>query len=135
MRSAGFPKRLRRSSPPLQRDSHQCWRQLPPGLDPASWLPTITRTCANTLCICSATSMTLRRWLMAKPRSNLPCGTHPILLSARAGEESRIEGIETGADDYLVKPFSARELTARVETHLKLSRVRREAQAPFAEKE
>ena len=48
-----------------------------------------------------------------------------ILLSARAGEESRIEGIETGADDYLVKPFSARELTARVETHLKLSRMER----------
>ena len=42
-----------------------------------------------------------------------------ILLSARAGEESRIEGMEAGADDYLVKPFSARELVARVETHVK----------------
>ena len=37
-----------------------------------------------------------------------------ILLSARAGEESRIEGLAAGADDYLVKPFSARELLARV---------------------
>lgn len=37
-----------------------------------------------------------------------------ILLSARAGEESRIEALEAGADDYVVKPFSARELTARV---------------------
>jgi PAS domain S-box-containing protein len=49
-----------------------------------------------------------------------------ILLSARAGEESRIEGLETGADDYLVKPFTARELMARVETHLRMSNLRRE---------
>ena len=47
-----------------------------------------------------------------------------ILLSARAGEESRIEGLELGADDYLVKPFSARELLARVEATIKLSRMR-----------
>ena len=46
-----------------------------------------------------------------------------ILLSARAGEESRIAGLETGADDYLVKPFSARELVVRVETHVKLSQI------------
>ncbi|HWQ32105.1 MAG TPA: ATP-binding protein [Blastocatellia bacterium] len=52
-----------------------------------------------------------------------------ILLSARAGEESRIEGLESGADDYLIKPFSARELLARVSTHLELARVRREAAA------
>ncbi|MBE9008870.1 response regulator [Pseudanabaenaceae cyanobacterium LEGE 13415] len=50
-----------------------------------------------------------------------------ILLSARAGEEARIEGLEAGADDYLTKPFSARELLARVEATLKLSRVRQEA--------
>jgi len=49
-----------------------------------------------------------------------------ILLSARAGEESRIEGLEAGADDYLSKPFSARELLVRVETTLKLSRMRQE---------
>jgi PAS domain S-box-containing protein len=47
-----------------------------------------------------------------------------ILLSARAGEEARIEGLELGADDYLVKPFSARELLARVEATIKLSRMR-----------
>jgi signal transduction histidine kinase/CheY-like chemotaxis protein len=41
-----------------------------------------------------------------------------ILLSARAGEDARVEGIEAGATDYLVKPFSARELVARVEAHL-----------------
>ncbi|MET0795016.1 MAG: response regulator, partial [Polyangiaceae bacterium] len=48
-----------------------------------------------------------------------------ILLSARAGEESAVEGLNAGADDYLAKPFSARELLARVQTHLDLSRTRR----------
>lgn len=49
-----------------------------------------------------------------------------ILLSARAGEEAAIEGLEAGADDYLVKPFAAKELLARVRTHVELSRLRRE---------
>ena len=44
-----------------------------------------------------------------------------ILLSARAGEEAKIEGLAAGADDYLVKPFSARELFARVELAIKLA--------------
>ncbi len=52
--------------------------------------------------------------------------TPVILLSARAGEESRIEGIASGADDYLIKPFSARELVTRVESHLKIARIRRD---------
>jgi PAS domain S-box-containing protein len=51
-----------------------------------------------------------------------------ILLSARAGEESRVEGMEHGADDYLIKPFSARELLARVHTHLEMARVRKQAE-------
>ena len=51
-----------------------------------------------------------------------------ILLSARAGEESRVEGMGAGADDYLVKPFSARELLARIEAHLNLQRLRRETE-------
>ena len=50
-----------------------------------------------------------------------------ILLSARAGEESRVEGLQAGADDYLVKPFSARELLARVTSHLNMARIRRQA--------
>ncbi len=50
-----------------------------------------------------------------------------ILLSARAGEDARIEGLEAGADDYLVKPFTARELLARVGAHLGMSRLRSEA--------
>jgi signal transduction histidine kinase len=56
-----------------------------------------------------------------------------ILLSARAGEESRVEGMGAGADDYLVKPFSARELLARVEAHVNLHRVRREAEQALLE--
>jgi signal transduction histidine kinase len=47
-----------------------------------------------------------------------------ILLSARAGEESRIQGLEGGADDYLVKPFSARELVARANSAIRLAQLR-----------
>jgi signal transduction histidine kinase len=50
-----------------------------------------------------------------------------LLLSARAGEEATIEGLETGADDYLVKPFTARELVARVGAQLRVSQLRRDA--------
>lgn len=49
-----------------------------------------------------------------------------ILLSARAGDEATVEGIDSGADDYLVKPFSARELLARVQGQLEMSRARSE---------
>ncbi|HEY1744939.1 MAG TPA: ATP-binding protein, partial [Granulicella sp.] len=65
--------------------------------------------------------------LLARLRADPHTSTIPvILLSARAGEESRVEGMRAGADDYLIKPFSARELLARVEAHLKMSRYRRE---------
>jgi PAS domain S-box-containing protein len=53
-------------------------------------------------------------------------GIPVILLSARAGEESRVEGLESGADDYLIKPFSARELQARVRSQLAMARIRQE---------
>jgi PAS domain S-box-containing protein len=52
-----------------------------------------------------------------------------IMLSARAGEEAAIEGFDAGADDYLAKPFSGRELVARVRSHVQLARVRKEAAA------
>jgi PAS domain S-box-containing protein len=50
-----------------------------------------------------------------------------LLLSARAGEEARVEGLDAGADDYLVKPFTARELLARIGANIALTRMRREA--------
>jgi signal transduction histidine kinase len=49
-----------------------------------------------------------------------------ILLSARAGEESRVEGVRAGADDYLTKPFSARELLARISGRLEIARLQRD---------
>jgi len=64
--------------------------------------------------------------LLRELRANQSTHTVPvILLSARAGEESAVEGLEAGADDYLVKPFSARELLARVRTHLEMAKMRR----------
>lgn len=58
-----------------------------------------------------------------------------ILLSARAGEESRVEGLAAGANDYLVKPFSARELIARVSVNLELARIRSDAMAALRDSE
>ncbi len=55
-------------------------------------------------------------------------GIPVVLLSARAGEEARIEGFDAGADDYLIKPFSARELIARVGALLELGAIRRDAE-------
>jgi PAS domain S-box-containing protein len=55
------------------------------------------------------------------------CSTPVILVSARAGEESRVEGLQSDADDYLVKPFTSRELLARVATHVKMAHLRRVA--------
>jgi signal transduction histidine kinase len=56
-----------------------------------------------------------------------------ILLSARAGEESRVEGMQAGADDYLIKPFSARELLARVSGRLEIARLQRERESQLKE--
>jgi signal transduction histidine kinase/DNA-binding response OmpR family regulator len=50
-----------------------------------------------------------------------------VLLSARAGEEAKIEGLDAGADDYLIKPFAARELLARVSANIQMARMRRDA--------
>ncbi len=58
-----------------------------------------------------------------------------IVLSARAGEESRLEGMEQGADDYLIKPFSTRELLGRVQTHLQMARFRSESEEAALQKQ
>ncbi|GAB3320778.1 hypothetical protein GCM10027451_41700 [Geodermatophilus aquaeductus] len=72
--------------------------------------------------------MQLLAALRADPRtSRVPV----VLLSARAGQEAAVEGLAAGADDYLVKPFSAQELLARVDAHLQLGRARREAEERF----
>ena len=50
-----------------------------------------------------------------------------IMLSARAGEEATLEGLDKGADDYIVKPFAAQALLAKVQSCLRLTQLRREA--------
>src|ERR671936_1205402 len=57
--------------------------------------------------------LALCRWIRAT--SDLPV----ILLTARGDEADRIVGLELGADDYITKPFSPRELAARVRTVLR----------------
>jgi PAS domain S-box-containing protein len=64
--------------------------------------------------------------LRAIRKDSALAGTPVILLSARAGEESRVEGLEAADDDYLIKPFAARLLLARIATHVKLAKLRRE---------
>ena len=65
--------------------------------------------------------------LLKELRSNPATAALPIiLLSARAGQEAVVEGLDAGADDYLLKPFSARELLARVSGALALARLRSE---------
>jgi PAS domain S-box-containing protein len=74
----------------------------------------------------------LLRQLRADPQlRDLPV----ILLSARAGENAQVEGLDAGADDYLTKPFSARELVARVNSTLQTARIRREATRDLRESE
>ncbi|RIB11042.1 hypothetical protein C2G38_2204448 [Gigaspora rosea] len=59
-------------------------------------------------------------------RSNIKTQLIPvILLSAKASENSNVKGLDKGADDYLVKPFSARELIARIRANIELSVLRR----------
>ncbi|MGC1577212.1 MAG: response regulator [Beijerinckiaceae bacterium] len=67
--------------------------------------------------------------LLARLRADPRTKTLPVIfLSARAGEESRIEGLHAGADDYLIKPFSARELVARIRSAIQLAQVRQQAE-------
>ena len=52
-----------------------------------------------------------------------------VMLSARAGEEASVEGLVAGANDYVVKPFAAAELTARVRTQIEAADARSQAEA------
>ncbi len=67
--------------------------------------------------------------LLRRLRDNERTRTLPvIMLSARAGEEARVEGLQAGADDYLVKPFTARELLAKVRSLIAMAQSRRAAE-------
>jgi PAS domain S-box-containing protein len=63
--------------------------------------------------------------LAALQADPLTLGIPVVMLSARAGEEGMLEGLDAGADDYLIKPFTGRELLARVRANLELDRARR----------
>ncbi len=63
--------------------------------------------------------------LAALRADSLTVGVPVVMLSARAGEEGTLQGLDAGADDYLVKPFTARELMARIRSNLELDRARR----------
>ncbi len=68
--------------------------------------------------------------LIKKLRSNQLTRHIPVIvLSARAGEESKVEGIRAGADDYLVKPFSSKELMAKVHSLISMSKERARSEA------
>ncbi|HEX8946107.1 MAG TPA: response regulator [Gemmatimonadaceae bacterium] len=67
--------------------------------------------------------------LLKAIRSDPALRTLPAIVLTERGEvDSRVEGLEAGADDYLVKPFSPRELLARVRTCMELSRMREEVE-------
>lgn len=68
--------------------------------------------------------------LLSEIRANPDIRNTPVIfLSARAGEESKVDGLNAGADDYLVKPFSSRELLAKVSSHIRISQARQKNEA------
>jgi signal transduction histidine kinase len=56
-----------------------------------------------------------------------------ILVSSRADEDAALEGLDAGADDYVVKPFTAKALVARVRSSMALAKLRKEAAEKLAE--
>lgn len=70
--------------------------------------------------------------LLSKLKATLSTRNIPVIfLSARAGDEAKIEGLNAGASDYLVKPFSSRELLARIDVQLTTAEVRRRTEKEF----
>lgn len=66
--------------------------------------------------------------LLALMRANAMLSTIPvIMLSGRADETARVAALEAGADDVVAKPFSAKDLVARIEANVRLVRLRRDA--------
>src|SRR5208283_2808086 len=55
-----------------------------------------------------------------------------IMLTAKSGEEDRVRGLGLGADDYVVKPFSVRELAARVKAHIRRARIGEKKELSFS---
>ncbi len=74
--------------------------------------------------------------LLSKLRRDPDTRSIPVIvLSARADEDARIEGLKAGADDYLTKPFSARMLLARVHATLQIAQLREESERSLRESE
>lgn len=74
--------------------------------------------------------------LLAMLRKDHSLKTTPIiLLSARAGEEAKIEGLLAGADDYLTKPFTRNELIARINSNIQLANIRKEIEEAIRQSE
>lgn len=72
--------------------------------------------------------------LVQKIKSDTATSQTPvILLSARAGEEATLEGLQTGVDDYLIKPFSSRELLSRVESVINLYQTRKATEQQYVD--
>ena len=66
--------------------------------------------------------------LLKALRENVLTQSIPIvILSALTKEDDRIKGLQAGADDYIMKPFSAKELVTRIESHLKITQIRKAA--------
>ncbi|GAA6056619.1 hypothetical protein JCM3770_006359 [Rhodotorula araucariae] len=75
------------------------------------------------------------RELLAALRKNPATSLIPVIfLSAQAGSEARVDALLLGADDYIVKPFQARELLARVNVHLQLGHMRKELERRVTER-
>ena len=67
--------------------------------------------------------------MLSSIRENRETARLPVIfLSARAGEEARIDGLQAGADDYLVKPFSSNELLIKIQTQVRISKARGHAE-------
>ena len=135
--------------PPVPARAHACWWSRTTRRWPRSWRPTSTAR-ASTVDLAADGAAGLEQALAtaARPGRARPhaagarrlrgvppaapgrCPIPVIMLTARGEEDDRIAGLELGADDYLTKPFSPRELTARVKAVLRRAGGRGRARRP-----